>query len=339
MVPSKKRIFRLYACCIPVKGASRGTICDLQRGKILLIPNLVYDILVVHKGKGIDEIKKHYKNNYDEGIDRYFEFLIDKEYGFWTDEAQLFPDIELNRDTPFTITNAIIDIDKLSKHPYDKIFNDLDILGCQALQIRCFNVVGILALDNILSYTLRSRINSIEILLKFNKYLTYDKILKLCRKHRRIRRITFHSYKGNKQPKFNKKLGLLTEYTSNNITSSEHCGFIHPKYFQSNLQLFIESQKHNSCLNQKISVDKDGFIKNCPAMGLNYGNVRHKSLLSVVDNKFKFYWNISKDNIEVCRDCEFRYVCTDCRAFISDKNNIRSKPSRCNYDPYKAEWL
>ena len=29
---------------------------------------------------------------------------------------------------------------------------------------------------------------------------------------------------------------------------------------------------------------------------------------------------------------------TDCRAYIQDKNNIYSKPAKCNYDPYNAEW-
>ena len=59
------------------------------------------------------------------------------------------------------------------------------------------------------------------------------------------------------------------------------------------------------------------------------------SLLSI--NK-KNTGSINKDLIDVCKDCEFRYICTDCRAYIQDKNNIYSKPAKCNYDPYNAEW-
>jgi len=53
---------------------------------------------------------------------------------------------------------------------------------------------------------------------------------------------------------------------------------------------------------------------------------------------FKDLWSINKDQIEVCKDCEFRYVCTDCRAFITDPDNRYSKPSTCTYDPYTAQW-
>ena len=44
------------------------------------------------------------------------------------------------------------------------------------------------------------------------------------------------------------------------------------------------------------------------------------------------------DKIIVCKDCEFRYICTDCRIFIKDNNNIYSQPLHCNYNPYIAKW-
>jgi len=40
----------------------------------------------------------------------------------------------------------------------------------------------------------------------------------------------------------------------------------------------------------------------------------------------------------VCQDCEFRHICTDCRAFIKDSNNIYSQPAKCGYNPYIAKW-
>lgn len=53
---------------------------------------------------------------------------------------------------------------------------------------------------------------------------------------------------------------------------------------------------------------------------------------------FKKYWYIHKDQIEVCKDCEFRYICTDCRAYLEDPDNLYSKPLKCGYDPYTCEW-
>ena len=55
-------------------------------------------------------------------------------------------------------------------------------------------------------------------------------------------------------------------------------------------------------------------------------------------DEFRMLWNINKDKIDVCKDCEFRYICTDCRAYIKDKRDIYSKPLKCNYDPYTATF-
>jgi hypothetical protein len=53
---------------------------------------------------------------------------------------------------------------------------------------------------------------------------------------------------------------------------------------------------------------------------------------------FKKLWQITKNQIDVCKDCEYRYMCTDCRCFIKDPQNIYSQPSKCNYNPYVAKW-
>ena len=56
------------------------------------------------------------------------------------------------------------------------------------------------------------------------------------------------------------------------------------------------------------------------------------------NDEFRTLWSITKDIISICKDCEFRYNCSDCRAFISDKNNIQSKPLKCGYNPYTNTW-
>ena len=38
-----------------------------------------------------------------------------------------------------------------------------------------------------------------------------------------------------------------------------------------------------------------------------------------------------KDDIDKCKECELRYMCQDCRAYIKDKENIYSAPTKCNY--------
>ena len=103
--------------------------------------------------------------------------------------------------------------------------------------------------------------------------------------------------------------------------------------------MFYESQCHNTCLNRKVCIDAEGNIKNCPAMAKSYGNIRDTTLEEAINKPgFKDLWFICKDQIDVCKDCEFRYMCTDCRAFIKDPENIYSQPAKCTYNPYICLW-
>ncbi|MBU5682070.1 radical SAM protein [Blautia sp. MSJ-9] len=46
---------------------------------------------------------------------------------------------------------------------------------------------------------------------------------------------------------------------------------------------------------------------------------------------------LNKDNIEDCKECEFRYACFDCRP-NSLSNKMYEKPWYCTYDPRKGVW-
>ncbi|HEX6910762.1 MAG TPA: hypothetical protein VF142_10205, partial [Longimicrobium sp.] len=129
------------------------------------------------------------------------------------------------------------------------------------------------------------------------------------------------------------------QYTPQVIDHHAHCGQVHPLYFAVNLSAFAEARGANSCLNRKISVDAQGEIRNCPSMPRSFGNAARVPLAAALEAEgFREHWGVTKDQVQTCRDCEFRYVCTDCRAWVSDPADARSKPARCTYDPYTAAW-
>lgn len=66
-----------------------------------------------------------------------------------------------------------------------------------------------------------------------------------------------------------------------------------------------------------------------------HGNLKGHSLEEVLDNKILFF---SKNIINECSECEFRYVCHDCRP-DSLSNNIYGKPYNCTYDVKNGTWL
>ena len=332
------KIFRLFASCIPVKGAKRSIICDLQRNDFIFISEGLYEILVKYKNRSINYIKEKYGERLNETIDEYFEYLIETEYGFWTDESDLpnFNEINLSFETPELINNAIVDINEHSKHNYGKIFKELDLLRCKFLEIRSYSIVYIENLLNDILVHLDDKIfRNIRLYLKYYPTI-YEELGKsnVLSRNLTISEIIIHSSPENKLID-NKRFNYLI-FQKSKLESHNDCGNICIENFAINIPTFSESQQFNSCLNKKISIDSMGYIKNCPAMKTQYGNCVDTSMVEISkSNKFQRVWTIDKSQITICKDCEFRFICTDCRAFVHE---IYDKPTKCNYDPYLGQW-
>jgi SPASM domain peptide maturase of grasp-with-spasm system len=160
--------------------------------------------------------------------------------------------------------------------------------------------------------------------------------------NKRIRNIFFYSSPNNDSLKFFDDNISNVVFCTKQIDYKNECGLIRGLDFRINQFLFLESFSYNNCLNKKFSISCDGNIVNCPSLQQEFGNINNiasKDLLNIVNNNdFKNYWHICKDKIEICKDCEFRYMCMDCRAFIKDPENIFSQPAKCGYNPYIAKW-
>jgi len=134
-------------------------------------------------------------------------------------------------------------------------------------------------------------------------------------------------------------MGRVNFIETRNILSNESCGYISPAVFNTNIFIYMESQNNNICLNKKIAIDREGYIKNCPSMKHSFGNISNTSLKEIiVQTEFNKYWHIAKYQIKVCKDCEFRFICHDCRAYLTDPDDLYSKPLKCGYDPYTNQW-
>lgn len=333
--------FKLFADCIPVKGALRSTICDLTRNRYKFIPNELFELINKFEGKTKEEILNSYGLENNIILEQYFDFLEANEFIFWCDESEItfFPKLDLTWQRPSQITNIIIDINFESNHDYKDIFQQLETLNCQDIQFRCFTFKSVDYWEDLLQHTLTARVRSIEILTQWGMDIDVNKLVELIEKHLRIRSFILHS-----APKYqlfkmgNNGMGNLVTVIDK-ISDNSHCGQVHWNYFTVNIGTFTEAQKYNTCLNRKVSIDVNGDIKNCPSFLPSYGNIKKDKLSDAIDKKgFKDFWVINKDQVHICKDCEFRYICTDCRVFLQDQNDLYSKPVKCSYNPFTATW-
>lgn len=331
------RYIKLFANCIPIKGYKQSLIVDLQRGSSShSIPNSLFDIITQHEDKSIEEIKLLFNHEYDTIIEDYFSFLVKNEFAFECKKTELenFPKLDLTWKSPSIISNAIIDVNILNTEELKKAIAQLSALRCDALQIR-FQIAPTREIIKVIGdYLEGTRILSVELIIKYSEENTQSVLVGLANEYPRYQRIFVYSAPNNimsgcRRIVFDKK----------DIMPHKDCGEISSQFFSICLETFTESQCYNTCLNRKVSIDKDGYIKNCPSMENHYGHISDTNLCDVVSNpEFKKKWILKKDDIDVCRDCEYRHICTDCRAFVTDPNNNYSKPAKCDYNPFIAKW-
>lgn len=328
----------LFANCQLVKGANRSLICDLQLQKSYPVSNDVYDVLHLLKHCSIEECIAHFGADNKDAVLSYIEFVLDKELGFIESRilSELVP-LDLSWDAFSEITNVIIEYNEAMN--YDNIFfKALINLNVHCLEIRCYHEPDLKKLVLFLDTFNGSILKHINLVLPYAADIDIPLLENLVRNNLRIKSILIHSASEDKSLRIYKDTVPL-HYFSKVISSCMACGLILPYHFITNMELFAESQQHNTCLNRKLSIDFNGFIKNCPSMPDNYGNMLETDLDQLLENKdFRKYWSVRKDEIAVCKDCEFRHVCTDCRAYIENPQDFYSKPLKCGYNPYTNEW-
>jgi hypothetical protein len=113
--------------------------------------------------------------------------------------------------------------------------------------------------------------------------------------------------------------------------------------FSCNILTFSESQNHNLYLNGKLYVDADGYIKNSINSNIPYANIDEihddENLNLLLEREENKIWFISKDKIDVCKHCEFRYMCVDNRIPIKRNEVEWFYATECNYNPFIAKWV
>lgn len=291
------------------RGAKNSIILDISTGFLQLIPVAFFDLLS-NEHQNYSVLKKQLDNESIEALEEYLNFIIDNKLGIILNskkELSTFQNVSEFKETPSCIDYLILDVNN-SDALDDVLVQQICDLRIKYLQIRFsgLELNDIIKVIRKLSLLNDSSINEVSLV------ANYD-------------------------------LQLVT-FIKNKINIPLSCGLIDLKNINLNRNFYLEAKQHNTCLNKKISIDEKGNIKNCPSMLQSFGNIKDTTLENALNHPdFKKYWNLNKDSIEVCKDCEFRYICTDCRAYteqttVNKEGFDTSKPLKCGYNPYTGEW-
>lgn len=328
--------FHLFSTCIIVKGHNRSCIYDVQRGDYEYIPNSLAEILNTSKDVTFEALTDSFNEEEDKDIlSDYFNFLLEKEFIFFSDlKSSFFPEYKTEFFKPYNISTLIIDLNY-----YDSEYLDIIKMNINRAKVECL-VIRIIdaGFDDIL-----------KVLQEFNDISTRTIHLFISKDNEFVRSKVNDIFKTNNRISLIVKISVEEEYqekSERGIFINLNDDIINNKFsykdeseFSPNLDLFMESKMFNSFHNRRVYINTSGEVFRHEDDNINFGNIKKIDLMEVlVKPNFNKYWEISKDNIEICSDCEYRYMCVDNRVPEVKNNSLFRFNSPCNYNPYTSEW-
>lgn len=343
--------FIISSSCKLVIGYSRSVIIDYSRGDIYFIDNQYAELIGEIDRKKLADIKADIEDAESLAyFQEFLSFMTENELAFLVEDINRFPKISDEVDEDFIVLqDVIIEIDEnfYNEENFINLCKDLNYLRCKDFQIRLLSDFNVAFLTKVLEIINTTNCNYLEIHCTYNKETQNEILHQFIEEHVLVSRVFIYSapaiskYKVINEIKryYTVSLGEAW-YIDYPFDNGNCCGIINYE----NLN-FTSPYKHNKlkskngCLDKKITIDRLGNIKNCPSMNNEFGNIKNISVKEVIkDKSFTKFWDIHKDQIETCKICEFRYNCTDCRAFIDNPGDIYSKPAKCSYNPITCEW-
>ncbi|WP_306353196.1 hypothetical protein [Flavobacterium sp. '19STA2R22 D10 B1'] len=302
-----------------VKGFVRSCVYDLTRQTYDFIPNEIYNI-ISFENRNVDQL--FFQK--DEVNKSWLKVLLDKEYCFHIPSVfeDCFPDIKFNWISPSIITNTIIDINSVN---HELEFKLLESLNCKYLVIRFLDPFNLTEIVKFLHEKVNDlTFKSIDVVIEKNVNIpkkNYDIVERQIFKE--ISQVTSVSFFGSKY-----RQGKIEKFMPSFIVD---------------IRVFSEAQENNVYFNRKLYITSEGDVKNAIEVEDNYDKINKfttkDDVLKIINgNDFSDIWRISKDKIDVCKDCEFRYMCVDNRFPMRRNNDSFYYLNECSYNPYIAKW-
>jgi len=336
-----KTHFILPTNCFIVDGAERSIIYDLQRGDYGILTG---ELAAAIRNCTSGSFKDLFSELPPEDLDFYEPFieeLITNDYLIPVDaiEVPYFEHMSTTWNYPYEVSNAIIEYSSRSSYDLIEALKKIDQLGCQAVEIR-FTDAWDLPFYEQLSKGIDGMIfRHIDMLICFKQGQEDQFMFELKQLHPAFFCITQYQSPEDKMLK-----NIAAEYAGlkrvqKNYTDLVNDHGVYPKNFYINKDFFLESLQHHTYFNGKVVIMADGQVRNATNHPHTFGHINEVDLALLMKNPdFTLLWNIPKDNIRICKDCEFRYMCMDSRIpFKNDKNEWEYEDT-CNYDPYNCQW-
>jgi len=134
--------------------------------------------------------------------------------------------------------------------------------------------------------------------------------------------------------------GTQTNHTPTNDDVINNSKFSKPEFYIDE-EMFKKGYLTNTCWYGKFAIIETGIIIPCVfERNIILGDLKKQSIQEILESDtLKKYWFLSLNQVKICKICEFRYSCRDCRPLgIVGHGDLFDKNPRCTYNPMTGEW-
>ena len=250
-------ILKVFEDCQFLDGYSRSIIMDLTRNCFETIPSSLSEFVTKFDGCDIKQI--HEECHGQENIMmEYMDFLLCNEYCFAVEDTykDFFPHLKLDWDSPFLITNSIIEVG--SNCDSSKIKSILSWVRCLDVEIRVTEETPTYVVQVLLDELEDSIVNSISLVFPYSQF---GSIISL-KLHNYVKINSLFCYKCNsdsrslRSMKRNNPMMIISDKELEDLLKVRS-----KEGFRVNIKMVSESQNHHSYFNRKLYIGAKGEIK------------------------------------------------------------------------------
>ena len=299
-----KSHFRLYSCSVPVRGKDESIICNLHNAGYTVIPHFLCELFQDFSELSIDELQTLY-NDRDGSLVKYFNYLEEKQLGFYTNEPDCFPALDLEWHAPEKVAYAVLQIEDLNRLDYTSIIRQLDEQQCNNIDLWFTQKCDTDALKEILVQFDDSGIRSFDVYMPYSNDFNLTKLISFGAGIKKTADLVLYGAPSKK--KMSKE---RIYFTPRKLSEKRNTHRNIPKdKFIIYIEFFTESIKYNPYYNRKVCIDKDGYLRNCLTHKKEFGNISTRNITDLLkDEAYTDLWYACNDKILEIQDSPFRYM-------------------------------
>ena len=325
--------FKLFSDCSVVSGYRNSILLDFTRPNMTnFVPCELQLFIDRCENKSLGEVLSNHNDSDNQIIFEYLDFMIKNEFGFFISKTlkDNFPAINTKLiKSPEIIDNAILEVDPENLDYLKSIYLLLEKCLVSSLEIRVKSLSKS-HLENIINIFSYSMIQSIKIYLySIPKATNLEDLNKLVCKNTRIKKLI--AFGGDNSRISEDK---VVEISAKNFNEHQ---IVRANII--NLSYHLESQNVCTYRYKKLYIEFNGDIKNYPNSEKIIGNIQKDKLENLIETLSaeaveNYDWYVTKDKINVCKDCEFRTVCFTNNLPVKNKLGSYLLETECTYNPY-----